>query len=243
MKYIAKNCKKCGVEFNTRPCYNKEHCKKCSNNIRMKKIYRELHPNVKVIYVRGNPSESKRQWAQRNREKVKMMKYRYRYERNGVEKDKEWKKNNPEKVKIAKKKWQDTNKEHRKEYHLKDRREHPEKFKERGKNNYKKNPERYKENCRKRRIKKLEVFGFHSCKEFNILKEQTGSICLCCRIKENELKNVYKNSKYWKLTEDYIIPLTKGGSDDIENIQPLCLHCNLVKSNKIITLEELRKIL
>jgi len=76
----------------------------------------------------------------------------------------------------------------------------------------------------RRRARKLSAEGSHTFREWELLKKQYGFICLSCRKKEPDIK----------LTEDHINPLIKGGSDFIDNIQPLCINCNCKKHTKII---------
>ena len=73
---------------------------------------------------------------------------------------------------------------------------------------------------RKKRIK--ESGSFHTLGEWENLKAQYDWTCPCCK------------TKGLNLTRDHIIPISKGGSDNIENIQPLCKSCNSKKHTKTI---------
>lgn len=44
----------------------------------------------------------------------------------------------------------------------------------------------------------------------------------------------HDNSRWGKLTVDHVVPIVLGGSNTIDNIQPLCYHCNYTKHNKIV---------
>ena len=63
--------------------------------------------------------------------------------------------------------------------------------------------------------------GSHTLAEWKAVKEKYNNRCAFC----GELK---------PLTKDHIIPLSKGGTNYITNIQPLCRNCNSKKNNKII---------
>jgi hypothetical protein len=84
--------------------------------------------------------------------------------------------------------------------------------------------EYYRKKHQERIARKYGAEGGHTQGDWETLKAQYNWICPCCKKSEPEIK----------LTEDHIIPLIKGGSDNIENIQPLCGKCNSIKGAKII---------
>ena len=71
----------------------------------------------------------------------------------------------------------------------------------------------------KRKTRITKAGGSFTPAEWKALCDFYGSKCLAC----GEVK---------PLTADHIIPISKGGSSNIKNIQPLCLSCNISKGNR-----------
>jgi hypothetical protein len=84
------------------------------------------------------------------------------------------------------------------------------------------NPDRIHELRSAYRRRKCYAEGSHTYKEWLELRDSTLGICPACK----------QNGDVRRLTRDHIIPLSKGGSDFISNIQPLCLSCNSKKGTE-----------
>lgn len=78
--------------------------------------------------------------------------------------------------------------------------------------------------ARNRRARERQTIGNITSRQWEALKAKYAYRCLCCQRKEPEIK----------LTIDHVVPICKGGTNSIENIQPLCFSCNASKREKII---------
>jgi 5-methylcytosine-specific restriction endonuclease McrA len=83
----------------------------------------------------------------------------------------------------------------------------------------KRNPTFNRQLQKNRRARKAGAVGSHTHAEWLDLKARYDSRCLCCGQQEPTIR----------LVRDHVIPLSKGGANSIDNIQPLCVTCNGVK--------------
>jgi 5-methylcytosine-specific restriction endonuclease McrA len=84
------------------------------------------------------------------------------------------------------------------------------------------NPQKMAVQLARRRARKLDAEGDFTVEEFEALCEKYGNACLRCGDREV------------LLTPDHVVPLSLGGSNLTENIQPLCSNCNSWKNVKVI---------
>lgn len=76
--------------------------------------------------------------------------------------------------------------------------------------------------ARNYRAQRKGAIGSHTLSEWESLKRSCSYRCVFCG----------KAEPLIKLTRDHILPISKGGSNFISNIQPLCGSCNSTKHNR-----------
>ena len=98
---------------------------------------------------------------------------------------------------------------------------HPRKYKRNTATWQKTHPEKRKAYKAKRRTAKTQAGGAYTSAQWTALCDKHHNRCVCC-------------GKKRKLTSDHVVPVSKGGTSNIDNIQPLCLPCNARKGTKAI---------
>jgi len=190
------------------------------------KIWVEAHREALRTYqrewMRRKRAENPEKCKEESRKKAKA--YYDRYPERLRARSAEYRKNNPEKVKESVDKWFEENKEYRRQYKKEYRRTHKETISQYRKANPDKN-RAYKQN---RRTRQTRAGGSFTETEWVSLCKRYKYKCLGC-------------GKHRKLTADHIMPVSKGGTSSIENIQPLCGPCNSKKKDKVIDFRAKRR--
>lgn len=150
--------------------------------------------------------ERNHKWHEANRERTQKRKRR-------------WYKDNRERSRETSRKWREANLEKTREDSRRWREANLERVQENERRYRQANPEKIREKCRRRRARENGAEGNFTEAQFQVLCEYYGSVCIACGSTRH-------------LTRDHVILLTKGGSDNISNIQPLCRSCNSSKGAK-----------
>jgi len=154
-------------------------------------------------------------WQSRNKDRV------HQYKRNYVL-------HNPEKRKQSVKNYDSSHKERRVAWLERNAEQVREYFRRRAQTPSFKEDNKIRTHRRRALIRSLTR---HFTKtEWEELKHTYGHGCLACGRKD-------------KLSADHVKPLCLGGTNEISNIQPLCLRCNFKKNAKEIDYRPLHKLI
>lgn len=179
----------------------------------IKKRYRDTHKEE----IAANIQEARE--TDPDRFKKNSQRSYYKNRKDILERQSEYRKQYPDRIKTAYRKHRETFRERMNEQRRQWYTEHKSVHNQRVRNWASRNPRKRLSYVHTRRARRLENGGRYTSEQWEMLKQQYGYKCLCC----GETK---------PLTVDHVIPIARGGSNDISNIQPLCIRCNKSKATK-----------
>lgn len=223
---VTRKCGFCGevkslLEFSKDPRTKTGYsalCLVCNKN--KSKVWRDKNPDKSresVKRYREKYPEKHREmydsWSSRNKEKVRESarenynRHQEAYRESARIQHAKRKLEHPQEVRDYQSEW---------------RKKNPEKVSDAQKKWSHSHPERVKIKTQNRNEKKKNSTGSVTEREWVDILERCGYTCLWCR--RNDVK----------ITMDHVVPLSKGGLHEIENIQPLCRSCNSKKGVRIM---------
>ena len=79
--------------------------------------------------------------------------------------------------------------------------------------------------------------------ELSLLSRRQDHLCAYCGLKTRLVKGKYKTRiRHLDATRDHVIPLKRGGADNMSNLVMACKRCNELKGHRDVEVfkEELR---
>lgn len=192
---------------------------------------RDVRLEKQKRYRETNPEKIKakhRRYYDANREKV--LESQRTYRKGNPEKIREYQRMyrqyNFEKVSDSQKRWRRAHPEKQREYGRRYAEAHPERrakqYRESNKRYKKNHPDRVRLQWRNVNARRRGAAGTHSTEDVLVqLKRQKGR-CYYCGEKVGDTYHV-----------EHVVPLSRGGSNDPDNIVIACLRCNLSKSDRM----------
>jgi len=155
------------------------------------------------------------------KECTKLVRRQYHYSHLVAEriKSNEWRKTHRNKAKEAMQRFREAHRELCRDRSREWRRRFPEESKNVTKRYLRTHPDKKTQFSETRRARQRSAKGSITATEWQELKQSYRHSCLRCGQQEPVIA----------LTMDHVIPLARGGSHTIDNIQPLCARCNSTK--------------
>jgi len=201
----SKTCTKCGQE------------KSLSFFSRQKRGLFGLHSQCRLCQAKRFKEWSKKNYA---REQKRWRDWYKKNRRAKTQYAKKYRELNPEKVAAATKDWAKRNPDKMRAIDRRKYEKHKSKMLQNMRVWRSKNPDKVAVIKERRRARESGAAGDFTAEAWIQLKQRARYQCLCCRKKK-------------KLTIDHVVPLSKGGTNDISNIQPLCRSCNSKKRTRL----------